>query len=260
MITPSAIAVSLSGLPELSASTLRSTIDRVAGLGLRAVALSANASGLRPRELGRSARRDLAATLRRADLTCAGVDLFVPARHLGDPVHSDRAVEAYIEAIGFAADLAELAGAPAVLTTALPRRDEAQHALVTIADAADRRAVRLADLSWPPHDHAPPAFAPGFDPASVLRSADDDASTLAARYAKRLACARLSDADDAGRCPVGDGRLDTIGYLLSLSAGGYDGPVTIDVRALKDPWRGVDVALRATRELPTPGLDAGRSS
>ncbi|MEM1423980.1 MAG: hypothetical protein AAGH64_08240 [Planctomycetota bacterium] len=256
MLTLSDIALALSGLPDLSGPTLRATLDRVSALGIRSVALSANAPGLRPRELGRSARRDLAATLRRSGLDCAGVDLFVPPKHLGDPAHAQRAADAFLEAIAFAADISELTGAPAVLTTALPRDERAKQALATIYDAADTRSVRLGDLAWPPLDDAPPACAPGLDPASVIRTADDDAPTIAARYAKSLACARLSDADDAGRCPVGDGHLDTLAYLLSLSAGGYRGPVAIDVRTLKDPWGGVDRALRAASSLPTPGVDA----
>ena len=256
MLTPAHIALSLSGLPGLAAATLRTTLDRAASLGVRSIALTANAPGLRPRELGRSARRDLAATLRRADLGCAGVDLFVPPKHLGDPAHAQRATDAYLEAIAFTADMSELTGAPLVLTTALPRDEAAEQALATIYDDADTRSVRLGDLAYPPLEDAPPACAPGLDPAAAMRSAEDDAATIAARLAKRLACARLSDADDAGRCPVGDGHLDAFAYLLSLSAGGYTGPVTIDVRTLKDPWRGVEAALRATHALPGADADA----
>ncbi len=253
---PNTIALSLSGLPEVSAPTLRSVVDRVAAMGCRGLSLSCNAPGLKPRALGRSARRDLAAALRRADLACSGVDLFIPPKHLGDPARSDRATEAYLEAIAFTADIAELAGAPSVLTTTLARDEASSQAVGAIAERADARNVTIADLAWPPLEDPPPAITPGFDPASVLRVSPDDAPTLAARYAKRLGTARISDADDAGRCPLGDGHLDTLAYLLSLFSGGYTGPIVIDTRGLKDPWAGAETALRACAQLPLPGANA----
>lgn len=243
-------ALSLSGLPDIGAATFRRTIDRVASMRVRAVSLSCNTPGLRPRELGRSARRDLAGTLRRADLGCSGTDLFVPPRHLADPPHSERAVEAYLGALAFALDMADLIGAPPVLTTTLPRDDASEQAIRTVASEADRLGVTIADLSLPLGEGT--TIAPGLDPASLLQR-DEDPVTTGAKLAKTLAIARLSDADEGGRCPVGDGHLDAFAYLLSLSAGGYTGPIVIDVRALKDPWTGVEAGVRAFEQLPTPG-------
>lgn len=253
---PNQIGVALAGLPDVSGPSLRAVIDRLAGMGCRAASFSCNAPGLRPRELGRSARRDLGAVLRRADLSCSGVDLFIPPKHLADPTTSARAIEAYTEAIAFTADIAQLTGAPSVLTTVLPRNESAADAIAHIAEYADRHNVRLADLAWPPVTSRPPAIAPAFDPASVIPKADEDTSALAARYAKQLGAARLSDTDDSGRCIVGEGHLDTLTYLLSLSAGGYRGPVVIDVRGLKDPYQGVEKALSVCAQLPTPGANA----
>lgn len=244
-------ALALTGLPDVSAATLRRVIDRCASMGVRALALSCNAPGLRPRELGRTARRDVIASLKRADLACAGVDLFVPPKHLADPRHSARAVEAYREAIAFASDIAELTGTRKVLTTTLPRGEASVLAIEDLAGHADRLGVTIADLAWPPMDDAPASVAPALDPAVALRSVDDVAS-LAAKHAKSLAGARLSDADDAARVPVGDGRLDAFSYLLSLHAGGYDGPVVIDVRGLKDPWGAVERAIEAIEDVPPP--------
>ncbi|MEZ6163399.1 MAG: hypothetical protein R3B67_03075 [Phycisphaerales bacterium] len=71
------------GLPEIAVSTCgfdpspRVTIETIATLGHRAVALDVTVPELRPRNLSRSARRDLAALLRKAELELAGLDLWI---------------------------------------------------------------------------------------------------------------------------------------------------------------------------------------
>ena len=59
----------------------RAALARLSKLGFRHVQLDATQPGLRPRELDRSARRHLAATLRRPEDSPIGVDLWVPASH-----------------------------------------------------------------------------------------------------------------------------------------------------------------------------------
>ncbi len=242
------LSVSLSGIPGVSAATLRRMVERAAGFGVRGVVLNAATPGLRPRELSRSARRDIAAALRRAELVCDGVDLFVPPDHLQDPTHADRAVSALTDAVEMAAELAELTGGTPVLTTLLPSEEVGEHEPVAdvLGEMAGRVGARVADLAWPPgpaRDAGPLGI--GLDPATVMLSEGLSANVPreAARLGGRLAAARLSDLDASGRATVGDGRLDAPAYLVSLAVGGYGGPVVADVRGLSDPWAALTAAM-----------------
>ena len=91
------LAPTLGPLAELLAP--RSVFDRLSELGYRYVQLSAAQPGLRPRELDKSARRDLLATLRRREMSPAGVDLWIPPDHFLASATVDRAAEAVVEAI-----------------------------------------------------------------------------------------------------------------------------------------------------------------
>ena len=126
------------------AQSLRALAPWAAQAGYRDLQLDAAAAGLRPRELGRSARRDLASMLRRSGLGCSGVDLWIPAAHFADPARSDRAVSAVLDALEFAHELAGLTGGAPVLSTRLPWT-EAPAAAVTLLEASEDRGVRLAD-------------------------------------------------------------------------------------------------------------------
>lgn len=77
-------------------------------MGFTAVQLDAAAAGVRPRELGPSARRDLVARLRRRSLRPVGLDLWIPPAHFRDPGTVDRASDAMLAAIELAADLGRL--------------------------------------------------------------------------------------------------------------------------------------------------------
>ena len=90
------LAPTLTGLGERP----RVVLDRLAVCGFRAVQLSASQPGLRPRELDRSGRRDLAGRLRRLALVAAGVDLWIPRAQLLDPARVDRAVGTMLDAVG----------------------------------------------------------------------------------------------------------------------------------------------------------------
>lgn len=228
------LALALAGLE--AARDPRTALEWVAAAGFNAVQLDAASPALRPRDLDRSARRDLAALLRRLELTCSGVDLLIPAEHFADPQRSDRAASATADAIDFAADMASLAGGAAArpsLSLALPA-EGAEGAVGALVDRADRRSTALADLTWPPREAAPDASSPlriGLDPAALLLAGADPALE-AARLAPRLASARLSDISAAGRVPPGRGRLDVLAYGASLVATGYGGFLVLDLRAV----------------------------
>src|SRR5262245_10456016 len=92
------------------AAKLRAQLTLARTAGCRAVQLNGAAAGLRARELDRSARRDLAATLKRAEVGFSGVDLFVPPEHFGAMAHQDRAVSAVVGAVELAAEISGLIG------------------------------------------------------------------------------------------------------------------------------------------------------
>ncbi|MFT3684963.1 MAG: hypothetical protein QM783_08570 [Phycisphaerales bacterium] len=76
--------------------------------------LDGTVAGMRARELDRSARRDVAATLKREGAAFSGIDLWVPERHFVEAAHVDRAVRAVSEACGLAGEVARLTEAGGV--------------------------------------------------------------------------------------------------------------------------------------------------
>lgn len=127
--------------------TARGLIEWVSAQGCRAIVLDAIHPEMRPRDLGRSARRDLAASIRRAELEWKGIDVFVPAAHLVSVEHSDRALAAVLGAIDLAGELRTMGiGDEPVVTLDLP--DEPVEGVErTIADAAERAGVIAACVS-----------------------------------------------------------------------------------------------------------------
>lgn len=241
------LSVALSGMTVRS--TLREQVEWAADIGFRAVQLNAAAQGARPRDLDRSARRDLAALLRRRELALSGVDLWLPPAHLTDPATTDRAVSAISEAVEFAAEMRDLAPGRAVVSVVLPppgdpAGDAARRAL---REKAGRRAAWIADHRWPQFlkgedaansvgESVDSPIAVGLDPAAmfIAQGALADPGTEAARLASRVKSARLSDAASGERCPPGErgGRLDPVLYSVGLITGGYDGFLVLDLRGL----------------------------
>ncbi|HVZ93923.1 MAG TPA: TIM barrel protein [Phycisphaerales bacterium] len=229
---------------------VRQRIALAASLGFRAVHLNLTGDGLRPRELGRSARRDLAALLRRHELGFSGVDLWIPPGHFIDPSHADRALAAAVDAIRFTAEIGSLmSGETPALSLELPGSSVPQSLERTLTEEAGGAGVRIADHTWPPRDRStgtPADRAPlavGIDPAAVFlaaASADKEKSggeawlgspaRAAAHLGGRLASARLSDIGSAGRVAPGEGRLDILAYLAALSTASYQGSLVLDVR------------------------------
>jgi sugar phosphate isomerase/epimerase len=221
----------------LTGPTPRAHIEWAARVGYRAVQL--NAAVLRPRDLGRSARRDLAALLRRSQLRASGVDLWIPPTHLHSPEHADRATAALIDACGFAADMAELSGGQPVLSVALPQDDDARPVIESVCSAALERGVRLADHTWPPADAAREGSSPhcvGVDPAAIYlaEGADADPAASVSRLGPALAAVRLSDVGQTGRVAPGSGRLDTFAYAVAVATSSYAGDVVVDLRTLTE--------------------------
>ncbi len=223
----------------------RTAIDRLAGLGFRALQLSASQPGLRPRDLDRSGRRDLKARLSRLEISLAGLDLWVPDAHLRDPARADRAIAAIQTAVELAAALGRVA-----LSLMLPEREDAASPISAILDAVVEKALRfgvpLADCAVPPSDRAEVGV--GIDPAIWMSHGRDPVEAVRV-HADRLRSVRLSDLAATGeRVPAGaaeESRLDLRDYRAMLQTQGYDGPVVVDLRGRGDPWSDLEQVERA---------------
>lgn len=216
----------------------RQHMEWAATCGFRWITLDAASPGLRPRELDRSGRRDLAALLRRLELGIMGIDLWIPPEHFARSEHAERAVDATLAAIDLTADLAGLNRGERVLSLSLPRdREDAVTAIATVVAHADSRGVEIADHTWPPPEAGAAGLTRvGLDPAAVLLAGDNPAKA-AARTGERLAVARLSDASDFGRVAPGgrDGRLNDLAYVVALETAKYRRPVVLDARGIANP-------------------------
>jgi sugar phosphate isomerase/epimerase len=215
----------------------REALKKLAAMGFRAVQLSATQPGLRPRELDRSARRDLLAALRRSELVLSGLDCWIPAEHFTDPQRMDRAGAALLAMIEMAGELDRCP-----VSIVLPDDCGGMEALLDeVRGHADRFGVRLADHAVTPA--GPPWTGVGIDPAAWLAAGADPAAGVG-RFADRLVCARLVDLLRTGlRGPIGSGgagRLDVLAYRVALSVGGYDRPVVVDARQWVDPLGGFE--------------------
>ncbi len=229
----------------------RSALRAASALGYQAVQLDVSVPGLRPRDLDRSGRRDLAAVLRRLDLHLSGVDLWIPPSHFGDPANAERAISAVEQATSLVAELSTLVGpgligpqAGRVVCVTLPSA-LAPDALALLSGAAARQGVRLADHTWPSaHASSEGPIAQGIDPASLL-SVGVDPSAAIAGVKPVIAAARLTDSGEIGRVIPGSrqGRLDIQAFGVSLSVRGFSACVVVDTRGLVDPDRGARDAL-----------------
>lgn len=215
------------------AEMLRSAMTRARAAGCAAVQLDGRAAGMRARELDRSARRDIAATLRRGGLACSGVDLWIPAEHFASTVHRDRALGAATGAIELAGEMEGLfreaqAKASVALTLPRPLDGEVRRAIV---DAAERAGVMVADYSWKREEACEEGspLGPGIDPAMVLLAGGEPIG-LAAAFGRSLAGARWSDASTSARVTPGakGGRLDVEAYGAVLVTVGFRGYAVVD--------------------------------
>lgn len=279
---PPPLSLALAGIgPDLWGGGVRGMLSVARAAGFRAVALDGTMTGIRARDLDRSGRRDLAALLRRTEIACSGIDLWIPPEHFADSARIDRALSATVEAIALAADLSRLAGSGVVnpgqtgalrsgrtisivLAPATP-----PEALRAIRERADSCSVRIADCAWPARSSAQsgsqesPEHDPigvGLDPATVLQAGGDPVNEVTLlTISRRLSSARLSDAGPIGRVAPGSGsgRLDLAGYAASLAAGGYTSHVPLDLRGVPDQAGAMTSALEAWSGVSGPARGVG---
>ena len=180
------------------------------------------------------------------ELSISGIDLWIPLRDFVDPAQSDRAVEALRLTIELAE---EMGGVP--VSTILPDAEDASAVVETVAETADLRGVRIADLAL---DHLDDSIGVGVDPALAL-SHDRDPTKLVLDAGANLVSARLCDMTHSGvRGPIGeshDGRLDVLSYRVALMTVGQSTAIVIDPRQWVDPWRGIDQSIAVWRSATT---------
>lgn len=248
------------------ATNARARIEWAASLGVRAMQLDATSPGLRPRELDRSARRDVASLLRRLEVGFAGLDLSIPPAHFAEAAHVDRAVKATCEALTLAADLAALIPTPdhlgpvdatgsRVISLSLPAT-LAGDVRDTLANHALSCQCTIADFRWPLPEienassggdamttiaatstiaQNTPGIGHGLDTGTLLVAGLNPAkfiSRLATRFPGEPAQLRLTDAASSRRVPVGDGELDELSVDVACQVAGYKGFAVIDLRGI----------------------------
>jgi sugar phosphate isomerase/epimerase len=216
---------------------IRAALDRLSLLGFLFVQLSAVQPGFRPRDLDRSARRDLLATLRRKSMTICGLDAWIPVAHFTDPIHVDRAVTAVQQTIELAADL----GRCPVSIVFPPGASSSS--MEHVLSHADRFGLRLADHAIPVQAlTSTDLLGIGIDPAAWLSQGEDPVSAVHAN-ATKLVSARLCDLLRSGmRGPIGtpqESRLDVLAYKIALSIAEFKHAIVVDARQWIDPWQGL---------------------
>jgi sugar phosphate isomerase/epimerase len=254
------ISISTAGLSQTQPSTSsdpRAVIDFVHAQSVRAIVLDTMIAGFRARELSRSARRDLAASLRRRELDFTGLDLWIPPEHYIDPINAQRAIEAVSQACELSAELAALVGARSrpIVSVLLPS-DLGQPERQSLSQSAQRVGALIADHQ-PDHqpDHTNTGIGVGIDPCLVLMNASSPGKAITQAGAN-LVSARLCDVNAMGRCAVGStgSKLDLKGYAGALVVASLQAPqdwVTLDLRQLPDPVQAIEHARHAWADAGT---------
>lgn len=228
------LALASAGLRLPAEKDVRWLMEFARSCGYDALQVNAADPATRPRDLSRSGRRDLAAHLRRHELSCSGVDLWIPRPHFSDQATIDRAVAALLDAIDFASDLAELTGGQRVLSTLIPS-DTARGVIDAIAERALATGVEVANHAypWSEESQQAAALAIGLDPSAVILAGEDPAAAVSsAAGTGRLASVRLSDLAESGRVMPGEGALEPLAYRVAVATSGYTGPLVVDLRGL----------------------------
>ncbi|MCH2135698.1 MAG: hypothetical protein MK101_03835 [Phycisphaerales bacterium] len=208
--------------------------------GCPSVQLSVTGPGrLVPRELGSSARRDLASTIRRMELKLRGIDCWVPPDHLLRSDTVDRALAAVLDAIALAGALGHCP-----VSTMLPEGLDPS-VLEALVQGAAQHGVLLAD-------HAPngaTGLAQGVDPAIHMAEGLDPVVA-----ATTCQVARLSDLSQGLRCVPGGagGRLDVLAYRAALDVSGHTW-ATLDLRSLMDPKGAIQSTIAIWQDVSQMG-------
>jgi sugar phosphate isomerase/epimerase len=237
---PFSASISLSGLTLHAAApwsdNARSAIAWACSLAPNAVQLDATMRGVRPRELDRSARREVRSMLTRRGVAMSGLDFFIPVAHYVESAHVDRALAALRETIEMAAEMRDSGVTPSV-SLELPAKIDSG-TLSTIEAMSQRAGVTLADHAWPLREAgnaSRSSIRVGIDPATLL-SAGVDVISEVAKLAESPASARVSDWSSIGRAEAGStaGQLDLLAYAVTLSTKQYIRPLVIDLRSVRD--------------------------
>ncbi len=238
------LAIAFAGLeaPSLGFSDAPGQLGWAAKTGFVAVRLNILQSGMHPRDLDRSARRGLGATLRRHELTLHGADLWIPPDHFTDPDRADRAMAAVIRSVELLDELRSLAGADGPGATVDPSLGCTLPATLPtdMADAirqvASARRVPVADHGYPMREGPTEELGIGIDPATVLLAETESPAKAVARAGAMAHCIRLSDAAKHGRVEPGapESRVDLMSFSAAVSVGGSRRAVVLDCRGLQD--------------------------
>ncbi|MEE2681331.1 MAG: hypothetical protein VX641_03060 [Planctomycetota bacterium] len=234
----------------------RAGLELASRLGFRRVTLSAAQPGLRPRDLDRSARRGLQAELRRLELACDAIDLFIPPEHFTQASTIDRALDAVSGAVQLASDL----GAGGVFLRLPPEDPEEPmlEATIELTRLAQGSPVRLLDVGL--NGRAlrtleagnATALGIGIDTAAWLADHRDPLEGLVAHGAL-VGGLRLVDLDETGSRtpPERGGRLDLDSLQRALALETSPRSVVLDARGWAEPQTGAVQALTAWREATT---------
>lgn len=223
-----------------------------ARLGFRAVTLSAAQTGTRPRELDRSERRGLMAELKRLELHCDSIDLFIPPEHFTSSDTMERAIHAVQDALDLGSDL----GA-SVLFVRLPHESlenpplEATQALMDLANSS---RVRLADIGLGGRpltaleEGTPISIGIGIDTASWLADGRDPLEGLIV-HGGLVGGVRLVGLDETGSrvTPCMPARIDIHAWRQAFDINAHGASLVIDARGWREPVEGVAQALQAWR-------------
>ncbi len=181
----------------------------------------------------------------RLELHCTCVDCFLPIAHFLDSAEIDRATNAAMSAVEFAAESAALEGRNGLGTVvlALPTADDtlAKSAIHALTTAAERHGVRLAVPTTDAARIRPPLLV-AVDPAQVLANGGDPAAIALAANG-RLGASRIVDLLRSGtRGPIGEpreGQLEVSAFVSACRAAGFAGEFVIDMRQWMDPRGGL---------------------
>lgn len=251
------LSVNITPLIPAGGAAIKRTIDQIANRDIHCIHLSAATKGLRPRELDKSARRDLLATLTRKSIMLSSIDLLIPNEHWNDNKQVDRALSSTISAIHLAADLGRVPlsiNLPIDLIT-----NEIKHELITAADGhSTPLAIHIADQSESLHpwlknlDH--PMIGASIDPAIQLQIKNDPVNILS-NFANHLFLARLDDLAISGqRCNIGSGRLDLLAYKIALGTLEKLKAIVLELRELPDPTEGLNIGIELWENQPKTGF------
>ena len=232
------VSVAIAPLP----GAPRERLGALQELGARAATLDVSHHDLRPRALDRSARRGLAATLRRLELALGGFDLPIPPAHFAEAGAQDRAIAAVRAAVEMLSELSELVETVPVIHLTLPG-GEADAAARELGRAARELGVTLVDMARPPAEERPDGWGFGVD---LGRELEADADPLAALTNRGTpASVRLSDAGPAGRVALGEGRLELAPAAAVIRTACEGAALVIDARGASQPAQAAERALRA---------------